>query len=191
MIFQIPGRFWLMVGLGLATGLIAAAIAFVVSSALPKVWEAQAVVFVGSVTETNPVVLDANQALANKYAGLATTATVLEPAIRALGLDENVAQLSEHVTVRSPEGLSSIDILVSSSTDVGARDLANAIAEEIVLLATPPDAPTSLAWIADPAQLPDGPSSPRILLNTLLGGVLGFVLGMSIGWLFGTRPSEI
>jgi len=188
---QIPGRIWLMVVLGLVTGLIAAGIAFAVSSALPKTYEARAVVFVGSVTDTNPITLDSSQALADHYAGLATTAKVLEPVIRALGLDESVAEVASSVTVRSPEGLSSIDILVTSSTPGGATALANAIADEIVNLSTPPDAVASLATIVHPAVDPEGPSSPRILLNTLLGGVLGFVLGMGLGWLFGTRPSEI
>jgi capsular polysaccharide biosynthesis protein len=209
-----------MVGVGIVTGLLAAGVAYGVSTVMPKSYETQAVVFFGSQTETNPVVHQANQDLAADWAVLAITETVLVPVIEQLSLDETVAELRERVIVRNPEGLRTLDILTTSRDGQAAADLANTIADEIVRQ-TPPEVapaspapvspapsgeappspapaspapsaqPGSIAWVADRAPVPSVASSPRPTINGLLGGVVGFVLGMGIAWLFTTRPSEI
>jgi capsular polysaccharide biosynthesis protein len=213
-----PGlRIWVMVAVGILTGLLAAGIAFAVSSVLPKTWESQAIVLVGSKTPFNLAEIQANQATATRLAGLVATTTVLQPVIDRLGLDESVADVRQAVSATAPEGLSSIDIVTSWSTADGAAGLADAIAEQLVIIATP-DAPApaspapsvdpaaspapsaspepsppinSLATIVQPAEIPTAPSSPRVMINVLLGGVLGFVIGMGVAWLFTTRPSQV
>jgi capsular polysaccharide biosynthesis protein len=183
-----------MLGLGLVTGLIAAGIAYAVSTVMPPVYEARAVVFVGS--DYDPVSIQVSQDMASRYAGLASTAKILDPVVARLGLEDSVAELRDRIAVRAPENLSSIDIVAAAPTAAESAALANAIADQIVRFATPSTPPggeasPSHAEIAERALAPESPTSPRVLINTLLGGILGFVLGMGIGWLFTTRPGEV
>jgi capsular polysaccharide biosynthesis protein len=206
-----------MVAVGILTGLFAAGIAFAVSSVLPKTWESQAIVLIGSETPINLAEIQAYQATATRLAGLVPTSTILQPVIDSLGLEESVADVRQAVSATAPEGLSSIDIVTSWSTAEGAAALADAIAEQLVIVATPeapaPASPApsvdpaaspapspspepvqpvgSLAAIVQPAEVPTAPSSPRVMINVLLGGVLGFVIGIGLAWLFTTRPSEV
>jgi capsular polysaccharide biosynthesis protein len=217
-VVQVPNiRILVIVAVGLITGLLAAGIAYAVSSVMPRTWESQAIVLIGPETPLNLAEIQAYQATASRLAGLVPTTTVLQPVIERLGLDDSVADIRGAVSVTAPEGLSSIDIATSWSTAQGAADLADAIAEQLVLIATPetPAAPSpspsvdpaaspgpspspappasggSLATIVQPAEVPTAPSSPRVMINVLLGGTVGFVIGMGLAWLFTTRPNEV
>ena len=85
--------FWLIV----ACVLLAGGAAFLVSSALPKVYESTATLIVGqSIQSANPDLnqLLASQRLSQTYADLATTTPLLEQVIAENGLDADARRTS-------------------------------------------------------------------------------------------------
>lgn len=169
------------VGLVVLLTLVAAGAAFLVSSMLPKSYTAESKVLVGSLTDSNIDQLMGFGQLAQTYAQLATTTPLLAAVIDDLDLTVTTVELARDLNVRTPVGLSIIQIEASAPTAAGATALADAVAEQITELSRQP-APTvgNLATIVQPAQVPASPSSPRILLNTLVAAALGFGLGLLI-----------
>jgi capsular polysaccharide biosynthesis protein len=176
-------RIWFVLGVGFASCVVAALVAFGVSMMLPKAYESRAAVLVGSLTETTSDRLTAYQQLAQTYAELATTTPILLEVILDLDLDETPVDLAERVSVRAPVGQNLVTITATAPSPVDALRLANSVAEQVTRLATPADGSPSLAAIVQPAVAPGGPSSPRILLNTVIAGLLGAALGLGVALL--------
>jgi len=175
--------FWLVV----VTTALAAGGAFLVSTALPKAYESEARVLVGSLTETSTDQLGAYVQLAQTYAEIATSVPVLDRVIAKLGLTETAQDLARRVEVRTPAGQPILRIKATSSTAAGAVQVANAIADEITNVARPADASTSLATVYQPGTNPVAPASPRVLLNTIIAAALGLALGIGLAVLLDRR----
>lgn len=172
----IARRIWLI---ALVT-LLAGGIAYLVSGSLPVAYQSDAKVLVGSLTETRTDQLTAFQQLAQTYAELATSTPVLSRVIDRLGLSEDPAQLASRVDVRASAGQPIVDIVAVAPSGPEAAQLAQALAGEVTQMATPSgEGAASLASIVQPAAIPKDPSSPRVLLNTVVAGALG--LALSIG----------
>jgi capsular polysaccharide biosynthesis protein len=163
--------------------------AFAVSMALPKEYEAEARVLVGSLTDTSTDQLAAYRQQALTYVEFATSGPLLDRVIDELGLTETSVELARRIDARTPAGQPILRILASSPSAVESAELANAIADEITLLARPENATTSLATVYQPATVPTNPVSPRIPLNTIIGAGLGLVAAVGLALLFGT-PSR-
>jgi capsular polysaccharide biosynthesis protein len=176
----IRGRTLLIVLLALGS----AAAAFLVSSSLPREYESESRVLVGSLTESSIEQLQANQQNAATYADLARTPRVLLPVADELGLNEDPAAIAARIDVRAPVGQAIVRIVAHGPSPLAAQQLADAVAAGIVLLATPDGETISIASIIQPALLPDGPSSPRVLLNTLIAAIAGLGLGLGLALLF-------
>ena len=169
-------RLWLVV---VAT-VVAAGAAFTLSMLLPKEYEAEAGILVGSLTDTSTDQLAAYRQLAQTYVEVATSDPVLERVITKLELSTDPRDLAEQLDVRTPAGQPILRIKASGASPAGAADLANAVAEEIKSLARIPGTVTSLATIFQPASEPDGPATPRVLLNTVIAAALGLAFGIGL-----------
>jgi polysaccharide biosynthesis transport protein len=178
-------KWWLLI---LCTA-VASGVAYGVSSALPKEYSSQAKVLVGSLTEQRYDQTLAYQQLAQMYAEIATTTPVLSRVISTLGIGGDPAKLADRVTVRTATGQAIVTVVATASSPSDAERLAGAVADEITHLAQASDATTSLATVVQPAISPDGPSSPRVALNTAVAGALGLALGIGLALLLATRGS--
>ncbi|GAA4378217.1 polysaccharide biosynthesis tyrosine autokinase [Nocardioides caricicola] len=118
------------------------------------------------------------------YAPLVRSPDVLQPVITRLELDRSVAELGAQVTVSSAPETVLLDVSVTDADPELARQLADAISVRLGLvieqLETPRDSGVSNVTVslARPAAVPTEPSSPRVLLNLLLGGVAGLAIGL-------------
>ncbi len=117
------------------------------------------------------------------FVKVATTAKVLDPVIRQLGLDTTPTKLASQLTVTSPASTSIINITANNSEAQQAAGLANAVAASLVMaveeLSPPGPDGTRLvsATIIDEALVPAAPSAPRPAMNLALGALLGVLLG--------------
>jgi Capsular polysaccharide biosynthesis protein len=169
---------------------VAAATTFIVSQLLPRQYESEARVLVGSITDPNTDKLNAYQQLAQTYAALATTTPLLTRVAAQLGLTDDPKRLALAINVRAPLGQSIVRIVATGSSASGAARLANAVAGQLTDLGRPTKTDPSIASVVQPAIPPDDPSSPRVFLNTLVAATFGLVLGMGIAILRASRRED-
>jgi succinoglycan biosynthesis transport protein ExoP len=118
------------------------------------------------------------------YVPLATSPDVLGPVIEDLGLDITERQLARRVTVTSAPETVLLDVAVEDSDAKLAAQLADAISVQLgtvieELETTREDGRSSVkVSLARPADVPRFPSSPRVLLNLVLGAIAGLAAGM-------------
>lgn len=125
-------QWFLLIVAGVA---IAAAASYIVSSGLPKTYEAQARLIVGqSLTSANPdyTQLLASQRLSQTYATVATTRPLFERVIEKLGLDLTSDELDRAIRADAPRDTTLITITVSDTDAERAADIANAVAAELI-----------------------------------------------------------
>lgn len=120
------------------------------------------------------------------YAPLAKSPDVLQPVIDQAGIDLTVAELGKQVSVGSAPETVLLDVSVTDADPLVAKTLADAISirlgQVVERLETPRDSEVSNVTIslARPAAVPESPSSPRVLLNLLVGGVAGLAIGLVV-----------
>jgi len=123
------------------------------------------------------------------YAEVAQSPIVLEPVRDLLNLEVGMGELSDQLSVMVAADTT---ILVISATDedpVLARDIANAVADQLAETATglSPDRPDGSeavrATMLSEAEVATAPSSPNIPRNLGLGLVLGLMLGVGVALL--------
>ena len=122
---------WLLIA-GL---LLAGGAAYLVSSALPKVYEATVTLLVGqSSSSSTPNYNDllASQRISQTYADLATTGTVLGQVISDAGLGLTPDQFRGRVTANASSQSSLITVTVQDGDPQRSADLANAIADQLI-----------------------------------------------------------
>lgn len=168
--------------------LTAGGAAFVIGQVLPKTFESEAVVLVGSLTETRSDQLLAYQRLAQTYAEIGTSETVMGQVIARLDLKDKASDLERRVDIRSLTGQAILRITAQAPSQTAATDLANTVADELTLLGKPVTG-TSLASVFQPATSPGEPATPRILLNVVIGALLGLAIGVGLAVLLGRSRS--
>ncbi|MCM3281002.1 Wzz/FepE/Etk N-terminal domain-containing protein [Exiguobacterium sp. MER 193] len=90
--------------------------------------------------------------------------------------------ISEALTVESEEESQVINVFVTANDPVVAAETANVISE--VFVSEIPDLMNiDNVRILSPAEIPEAPISPNVLLNTAIGLFAGFLLGGFIGLL--------
>ena len=122
---------WLLV----ASVLLAASSAFLVSGAMPKIYEAENTLIVGqSLTASNPNSdqLLAAQRLSQTYATVATTRPLAQRVIVRLGLQMTADQLLSEVRASAPSNSAMINLTVSDTDPGKAAEIANAFADELI-----------------------------------------------------------
>jgi capsular exopolysaccharide synthesis family protein len=122
---------WLLV----ASVLLAASTAFLVSGTMPKIYDAQNTLLVGqSLTAANPNSdqLLAAQRLSQTYATVVTTRPLAQRVIVRLGLQMTADALLNEVRAEAPANSALIYITVSDTDPVRAANIANAFADELI-----------------------------------------------------------
>lgn len=133
------------------------------------------------------------------YAAIATTDSVLGPAIKELNLDLTSEELASRVQSSAPENQSLVILTVTGSDAQQTANIANAvgkslkeIVEEELEASTVKGNPSLVSLnTVQPAFAPADPVSPRVSLNIVLGAVLGFAIGLGIAVLKFTLDTRI
>lgn len=113
------------------------------------------------------------------FATLATSRPTLEKVIEELDLAEEPAALRETVTVSNPTDTRILQIDVENPDPQLAADISNALSDataDAVADIMSTDRPT----IVEKAVVPEQPSSPNLIKNTLIGALAGLVLAMGL-----------
>jgi succinoglycan biosynthesis transport protein ExoP len=122
---------WLLV----ASVLLAASSAFLVSGAMPKIYEAENTMIVGqSLTASNPNSdqLLAAQRLSQTYATVVTTRPLAQRVIVRLRLQMTADDLLKEVRAGAPTNSALISITASDTDPGRAAEIANAFADELI-----------------------------------------------------------
>jgi succinoglycan biosynthesis transport protein ExoP len=155
---------------------------YLVAARLPATYESEASLVVGPVSGDSELLQAAGQQARN-YAAIATTAKIVGPAARELGMSpESLKSKIEDVTASDVTRLLSIRVHDGNSTR--AAVVANEVAEQLVAYSrergVPPPAGTlGIVESATPATEELGPSPELIVLLAALAGLLG-ALGLAV-----------
>jgi succinoglycan biosynthesis transport protein ExoP len=126
-------RTWLP--LFIASVVLAAGAAYLISNQLPKVYEARATLIVGqSLSAVNPDYnqLLVSQRLSTTYASLATFRPILDNVITALKLPTTSGELGRRVRANAPLDSTLLTITAQDGDPATAAAIANALAEELI-----------------------------------------------------------
>jgi receptor protein-tyrosine kinase len=120
------------------------------------------------------------------YTKLATGETLAQRTVDKLHLDMSADSLRQEVTASAAHDTVLIDIKVVDPSPAQARDIADTLSDEFVLmvreLETPPDGqtPDARVVIEQHASLPTSPVIPNTTRNIAAGFALGVLLGIGL-----------
>lgn len=123
------------------------------------------------------------------YTQLVMGETLAQRTIDRLGLDMNAATLKTHVTAKTKPNTVLIDVSVLDTSPVQARDIANAMSDEFVMMVQELETPSRGAKpearvvVEQRATIPAQPVVPKKARNLALGIVLGGMLGVGLAFL--------
>jgi non-specific protein-tyrosine kinase len=137
------------------------------------------------------------QARVQSYAEMAASPLVTRPVVRDLQLTMTLGQLARKITASAKPDTVLLRITVSDLRPRRAALISNAVADQfakmVSALEKPGDAkssPVKLS-ITGPAAVPSVPSSPRPMLNLLLGLLSGLALGVGCAVLRETLDTSV
>jgi capsular exopolysaccharide synthesis family protein len=139
----------------------------------------------GTNTQTNDGALFAQRRVLS-YTQLLTGEILAQRTVDKLGLDMTAAELQKEVTATAPTDTVLIDFAVQDASPQRARDIANAMSDEFVILAASletPDLgarPNARVIVQQRANVPDTPVVSKNLQTVAIAGVLGALLGLLI-----------
>ncbi len=121
------------------------------------------------------------QKVISTYINFLRTNQFFEKVIKGSGLNYTANELKDMTTIQSVDNTEIFEISVTSNDPEHSYLLVKTM-QEIA-----PDfirniKDTSKINIVDPVILPESPSDPNILLNTLVGGILGFILSIVVSF---------
>lgn len=125
------GRHWWLLLLALLLGALAA---YGVASLQTPIYASEATVLIGAGQgegAVNSGVIEAEALLAETYAQLVTSDSVLQPVIDAHGLPETVDELRRKLTTRTTPELPILEVSVTDPNPQRAADLANVIVDSL------------------------------------------------------------
>ncbi len=120
------------------------------------------------------------------YTELLMGRTLAQRTIDKLGLTIGAPELQERVSATSKLDTVLIDVTVLDESAIRARDIANTLSDEFVLmvreLETPEDGdtPDARVIVEQRASIPSDPVVPRTVPNLLTGLAVGIVLGIAL-----------
>lgn len=123
------------------------------------------------------------------YTQLIMGETLAQRTVDRLGLDMNAASLKTRVTAKSKPNTVLIDVGVLDPSPVQARDIANALSDEFVVMVRELETPTNGAppdarvVVEQRASIPTAPVSPKKMRNIAAGILAGVMLGMGLALL--------
>lgn len=119
------------------------------------------------------------------YEALIESPRVASGVIERLSLKADASDVAGRIGARLVPDTVMIDVRARDSNNQQAAKIANAAAEELSGLIKELETPTSRRMspvqpvLIQPAAIPTGPSSPRVLLNLLSGALGGLLLGIT------------
>jgi capsular exopolysaccharide synthesis family protein len=123
------------------------------------------------------------------YTELLMGKTLAQRTITKLGLNINPKELQQKVKASSKVDTVLIDVSVRDPSPVRARDIADALSDEFVVmvreLETPQDGttPDARVVVEQRASIPEEPVYPRPILNVAIGLAVGGLLGIGVAFL--------
>lgn len=123
------------------------------------------------------------------YTELLMGQTLAQRTVDKLGLDMSAAELTAKVKASAKPDTVLVDVDVVDPSPVRARDIANTLSDEFVLLVreleTPADGsiPDARVVVEQKASIPGAPSTPNRTRNIALGIVAGLIFGVGLALL--------
>ncbi|MGU3497394.1 polysaccharide biosynthesis tyrosine autokinase [Mycobacterium sp. C31M] len=191
---QITGVSGWVIALGLT--LVGALVALVLSMLATPQYEAHARMYVSTtggapVSNASYQETSASQQIALSLVKLIQSEAVTERVVDSLQLDMSASALAEKMEASVEPETVLIDLTVTDSSPVLAREIANANAFEFadfvdeLQLKTAPSTPRPKVTLVKPAATPTAPVSPNVPRNVGLGAVAGLALGFAAASLRG------
>ena len=170
---------WRMKWLILVTIVVFVGVSAGVTSILPKIYQATAIIRIvlppKQSTDTFSQV-QSSQSLARTYAELFKSPNGFRAAVDRGRLSMSPGELAGATTVSYVEQTDLIEVQVENTNPRRASSLANLLANTFIK-ENPPEAGEKLI-LADPAPPPGAPVRPSMMLNLVLGLLLGTVMGV-------------
>lgn len=123
--------------------------------------------------------LQTGSQLTKDYAELVKSRPVLEEVISVLNLDMDTEELADKITVTTPTDTRVMSINVRDAEPKQARDIADAVRQAVGIQIQDIMDVDSVKTVEE-ANLPDSPSSPSVMRNTLIGAILGILISAGI-----------
>lgn len=123
--------------------------------------------------------LQTGTSLTKDYMELVKSRPVLEQVIAILNLDLDVEELSDSITVDTPQDTRILRIAVENENPKTAKEIADALRESVSIQITEIMDADSVNTV-EMANLPTVPSSPSNMKNTAIGFALGIMLAVGI-----------
>lgn len=130
----------------------------------------------GNVTYSD---LQTGSQLTKDYAELVKSRPVLEEVVSVLNLDMGTQELADKITVTTPTDTRVMSINVEDAQPKQARDIADAVRQAVGIQIQEIMDVDSVKTVEE-ANLPDSPSSPSVMRNTLIGAILGILISAGI-----------
>jgi tyrosine-protein kinase len=131
------------------------------------------------------------------YTQLLMGETLAQRTIDKLGVDMRPEALQQHVKASAKPDTVLIDVDVLDESPVRARDIANALSDEFVVmvreLETPADRtrPDARVVVEQRASIPEKPVIPKTALNVGIGLALGLLFGIGLAILRGLLDNTV
>lgn len=175
----------------LGVTLMGALAALVVSMIATPQYEAYARMYVSTtggapVSNASYQETTASQQIALSLVKLIQSEAVTERVVEGLHLDMSASELAQKMEATVEPETVLIDLTVTDSSPVLAREIANANAFEFadfvdeLQLKTAPSTPRPKVTLVKPAATPESPVSPNVPRNVGLGAVAGLALGFAL-----------
>jgi capsular polysaccharide biosynthesis protein len=162
--------------LGVAVGLLAAAVVTLLQESTYRADASIVLVRAGQPPGSDPALAQATEAAAELFDSRA----VAESAIRNLGLDETPSGLVDRLDVDAQEGSSLLRISATAPSAEEARRTAQEASEVATVLFNDRFAPQTVASIWEPASAEPGRISPTWSRNLALGALIGALAGFGL-----------
>lgn len=166
---------------------ISTAFAFVYTSNMTKVYTAESRLVVTAGLGTSGASagnLELAPRVGMTYAILATTRPILIQTIERAKLPFDPEELLRHLSVAASPDAPFLGITATDESPDRAAAIANALADVLIEIASAPPTgaePTqSILAVVEAATSPNDPSSPRVLLTTILAGAVALIISLLI-----------
>lgn len=178
---------WLVICVTIAVGLLGA---LAINMLTTPLYEASTRLFVSTTSGTSATEIYQGNRYSQErvvsYTELLKGATLAQRTIDKLDLDMTASQLRKNVDASSKPDTVLIDVTVTDESPVRARDIADALSDEFVVmireLETPLDGstPDARVVVEQRASIPSHPVVPKTARNIAIGLALGLMLGVGL-----------
>ena len=180
LVFVLLRKVWII----LIAGLICALAAGLISKFILKpIYTSSTKIYVINRQNTETTItnldLETSTQLTKDYQILITSRPVIEQVIEDLNLDMTYEELVSSIKVNTPTDTRILEIEVEYTDSISAKKIVDSIAEvsaeRMVSIME-----MEKANIVEQGNIPANPSSPNVIINTMIGGVIGLSIAVII-----------